>query len=176
MAALTFFWMDTGETSRRLETVFQRSGSPEVSSMSREAVTFDSFRILRDHPWFGTGLGSFEAAYPHYQSFPSDEVWDHAHNDYAEALAETGLAGGLLILWTLAIFFLLAFGGLRRRLRHPTGWIQFGAALGCCGLLVHSLADFNLHIPANAEWFAACAAWATLDPRTSSIHSADCRN
>ncbi len=31
----------------------------------------------------------------------------------------------------------------------------------CCGLLVHNLADFNLHIPANAAWLAACAAIAT---------------
>jgi hypothetical protein len=39
--------------------------------------------------------------------------------------------------------------------------MQFAAAVGCCGLLVHSLADFNLHMPANAAWFAACAAIAT---------------
>jgi fumarate reductase subunit D len=28
-------------------------------------------------------------------------------------------------------------------------------------MLVHSLADFNLHIPANAAWFAALAGIAT---------------
>ena len=54
----------------------------------------DSLGIFRDHPWLGAGLGSFETAFPRYQSFPSDFLWDHAHNDYAEALAETGLAGG----------------------------------------------------------------------------------
>jgi len=35
--------------------------------------------------------------------------------------------------------------------------LRLGAALGCIGLLVHSLVDFNLHIPANAAWFAFCA-------------------
>jgi hypothetical protein len=39
--------------------------------------------------------------------------------------------------------------------------MQFAAAIGCCGLLVHSLADFNLHMPANAAWFVVCAAIAT---------------
>src|SRR5439155_15560712 len=35
--------------------------------------------------------------------------------------------------------------------------IRLGAAIGCCGLLVHSFFDFNLHIPANAAWFAVLA-------------------
>ena len=39
----------------------------------------------------------------------------------------------------------------------PGHWIRLGAALGCCGMLVHSFFDFNLHIPANAAWFAVLA-------------------
>jgi O-antigen ligase len=124
-------------------------------------VAIDSLRIWRDHPWLGTGLGSFETAYPRYRSFPGDAVYDHAHNDYAEALAETGLVGGVLILAAIVLFFRIAFRDLATRLRHEVGWIQLGAALGCCGLLIHSLVDFNLHIPANAAWFAVSAAIAT---------------
>jgi O-antigen ligase len=127
----------------------------------------DSLGIWRDHPWLGAGLGSFETAFPRYQSFPSDFLWDHAHNDYAEALAETGVAGGAAILSALGLFFWLAFRNLRERLRHPAGWMQFAAALGCCGFLVHSFADFNFHIPANAAWFVVCAAMATSVSRTS---------
>ncbi len=41
---------------------------------------------------------------------------------------------------------------------YPVGAIQLVAALGCCGLLVHGVFDFNLHVPANAAWFAVCAA------------------
>src|SRR2546427_10532921 len=43
----------------------------------------------------------------------------------------------------------------------PGSWIRLGAALGCCGMLVHSFFDFNLHIPANAAWFAVLAGLAT---------------
>ena len=141
--------------------------SREVGLGERLVASRDSLRILRDHPWLGAGLGSFETVFHRYQGFPGDLTWDHAHNDYAEALAETGIAGGALILFALGLFFWLAFGNLRERLKHRAGWIQFGAALGCCGLLVHSLADFNLHIPANAAWFAACAAIATSPPRAA---------
>jgi O-antigen ligase len=121
--------------------------------------------MVGDHLWLGTGLGSFALVYPRYQSIPTDVVWDHAHDDYVEALGETGLLGGLLIVLAVALGLRLAFGNLRDRLRHRLGWIQLGAALGCCGLLLHSLLDFNLHIPANAAWFAVCAAIATSAPQ-----------
>lgn len=160
-ATFLFFWIDPNETSKHLTTVAKLASSPEVTLGERRWVARDALRIFRDHPWLGTGLGSFETAYPRYQSFPSDLEWDHAHNDYAEALAETGLVGGLLIAAALVMFFRLAFRSLGERLQHESGWIQMGAAVGCCGLLVHSLVDFNLHIPANAAWLAVCAAWAT---------------
>ena len=163
MAALLFFWMESGEISKRLATIASITHSPDVTLGGRLVVARDSLRIFRDHLWMGTGLGSFEAAFPQYQSFSSDQSWDHAHNDYAEALAETGLVGGLLIVAALVMFFGLAFRKLGQRLRHDAGWIQLGAAIGCCGLLVHSLVDFNLHLPANAAWFAVCVAVATCN-------------
>lgn len=56
-----------------------------------------------------------------------------------------------------------AFTKLGERLRRDAGWIRLGAALGCCGLLVHSFVEFNLHIPANAAWLAICVAIATFN-------------
>jgi len=160
-SALIFFSMDTGEISKRLATVANLTRSPEATFGERKVIALDCLRILHDRLWLGAGLGTFETVYPRYRSFASDLVWDHAHNDYAEALAETGLAGGFLILAALVIFFYLASKNLGDRLKDEAGWIQLGAALGVCGLLVHSFVDFNLHIPANAAWFVVCAAWAT---------------
>jgi O-antigen ligase len=160
-AALLFFWMAPRHIAERLATMADSTHRPEVELRERWVAARDSLGIVRDHPWLGAGLGSFETAFPRYHSFPTDFLWDHAHNDYAEALAETGLTGGAAILSALGLFFWLAFRNLRERLRHPAGWMQFAAAIGCCGLLVHSFADFNLHMPANAAWFVVCAAIAT---------------
>jgi len=160
-SATLFFLIDPGRVSKRLATVAEIPTKPEATFAERSLVSRDSARIIADNPWIGTGLGSFAVAYPQYQSFATDLLWDHAHNDYVEALAEMGAVGGLLIAAALTMFFLLAFGRVRERLDHEIGWIQMGAAIGCCGLLVHGLGDFNLHIPANAAWFAACAAIAT---------------
>jgi O-antigen ligase len=160
IAALLFFWMAPRQIAERLATMGDGAQPPEVELGGRLVVARDSLGILRDHRWLGAGLGSFETIYPKYQSFPSDFVYDHAHNDYAEALAETGLVGGALILCVVGLFFLLALRNLRECLRHRGGWLPIGAAIGCCGLLVHSFVDFNLHIPANAAWFAVCASLA----------------
>jgi hypothetical protein len=80
-------------------------------------------------------------------------------------LTETGLAGGVLILAALVLFIPITFGNLIVQLKHEAGWMQLGAAMACCGLVVHSYADFNLHIPANAAWFAFCAGLASLSGR-----------
>jgi O-antigen ligase len=167
VAAALFLWMDRGDILKRFSTVASLTSAPEATFGERRLVALDALRMFRHHPLIGTGLGSFETAYPPYRSFPSDFDWDHAHNDYAEALAETGLAGLAMILAGLVLFLSLAFRNLGERLGHEPGWMQLGAALGCCGLLVHSLVDFNLHIPANAAWFAFCAGLASCSAQGS---------
>ena len=160
-AMLVLFWLDSGRVSSRLATLAKLPMRPEVTLAERWVASRDSLPILVDHPWTGTGLGTFEDIFPRYQSFATDLTWDHAHDDYVEALAETGLMGGFFIATAMVLFLRVAFKGLRERLRHSEGWYQLGAILGCCGLLVHALVDFNFHIPANAAWFAVCAAMAT---------------
>ena len=155
---LLFFWVDPGEISARLAAALDFTRASDAGLMQREAVAMESLRLLKKHPWTGTGLGSFETAYAEVRSFPTDLVWEHAHNDYVEALVETGLVGGVLILVGVAFFFRLAFRDLARRAGNETGIIQLGSTVACCTLLVHSFFDFNLHIPANAAWFAVCAA------------------
>ncbi len=147
-------WLGTADMAKRWESLDGLTHSPEVTLGDRLLVARDSLHIIRDNAWTGTGLGSFAAVFPQYQSFPTDMVYHHAHNDYLEAVAETGIPGGLIILLAGIAFFRQALSGLPERLEHTSGWIQLGAATGCCGLLIHSLADFNLHIPANALWFA----------------------
>jgi len=156
-ALVTFLWFDPGNVISRLE---QTATSPRMSVADRRLYAADALRMFRDYPLMGIGAGSFEAAYPAYQSFSSDLVVNHVHNDYLEALAELGIVGFALILIALFLFLRKVF------FEHSVGsaavhWVGTGAAVGCCGLLVHSFSDFNLHIPANAAWFAFAAGLAT---------------
>lgn len=161
-AAALFLAITPMSAWQRLATVTGLARKPEVTLEDRLVVSRDALAALKDYPWLGTGLGSFESVFPQYQSFPTDLVWDYAHDDYVEALTETGAVGGLLMLSALFLFGRLAFRNLPEHLKDARGWIQLGATLGVCGLLIHSLVDFNLHIPANAAWFGVCAGLATV--------------
>jgi O-antigen ligase len=138
----------------------------EVNVAKRTAMRHDTWRLFLDHPMVGTGLGTFEMVFPPYDSLYDGKVVNHAHNDYLEAAAETGVIGGLCCAWFLGVVLINSMKGLAE----PGG--SFGAVLNlsgliaCVGILVHSLVDFNLHIPANALLFFVSAHMATarLEP------------
>jgi O-antigen ligase len=161
--AALFFWLVPTYILTKLGTA--SNYVPAVSAESRPTLWRNSLGIFRDHPWWGAGMGSFATVYPHYETVPSDLVTEHAHNDYVEALTETGLLGAVLILAGLLLFIPNIFRNLSAQLKYEPGWIQMGAGVACCGLLVHSFVDFNLQIPANAAWFAFCAGLAVLSGR-----------
>ena len=159
-----FYWLDPGDVWGRWK---QMANTPELAFGDRQTIAQDSLRMNRDHLAHGVGLGAFEVAYTPYQSVVTDLTIDYAHNDYLQFVAETGIWGWLIAPLAISMFFVLSFRHLRAQLRQQSGWLQFGAAVGVCGLLVHSLSEFNLHIPANAAWFSFVAALATL-PRMRS--------
>lgn len=129
----------------------------EVTAGKRAAMERDTFRLFVDHAVLGTGLGTLEMVYPPYDSFYDGRVVNHAHNDYLEALAETGLLGGLCCLWFLAVLFRNSLEGMVRAGNSFGAALNLSGLIACCGILVHSLVDFNLHIPANALLFFVSA-------------------
>jgi O-antigen ligase len=115
--------------------------------------------MWKDHPWLGVGPAHFNERFKQYRTFWAHGEPERAHNDYLDALADWGVAGAGLaaIPW-----FLLAYGIVRtlRQVRRDSGDLEvrrsgryalvLGATGGFVALGVHSLTDFNLHIPANA--------------------------
>ncbi len=79
---------------------------------------------------------------------------DYAHNDYLQLAAELGLPAALLF-W--ALIFVLAARTLRACWipgNHTRQAIALGATGALAALLLHSLTDFNLYIPANGLVFS----------------------
>jgi O-antigen ligase len=171
LAGLFFFWLDPGSVWKRWEDA---AASPEASSADRRQMTLDAVHMSRAHLRHGVGLGAFEVAYPPYQTEPAegDFIVEYAHNDYAQFAAELGLAAWIVAPAFIAGFVTLAFARLRsagQSGRSPgnsrllaSWWLQAGAAVAVCGMLIHSAMDFNLHMPANAAWFAACGSIAAF--------------
>lgn len=161
LAVLMVSWLGVQELVER----FSSLQSLEVTVGKRASMREDTWRIFLDHPWMGTGLGTLQTVFPAYETLYDGKVVNHAHNDYLEALAETGIAGGLCCVWFLGVLFV---DSLRRVSQPGSSFIStlhLSGLIGCLGLLAHSLVDFNLHIPANALLFFLMANLATAEVR-----------
>ena len=137
---------------------FEQLTPTEISRNLRVPMYRDTWRIFARHPWVGTGLGTLIAVFPKYSGFYiPDTIVDHAHNDYLELLADSGVIGGLCGLSFIVLLFWRGFENLRSAQTRMSRAIFAGSLAACSGLLLHSLVDFNLHIPANALIFLLLA-------------------
>lgn len=150
-------WLGAGWTAER----FGNLTRGDISRDRRVSMFKDTWKIFLDHPWCGTGLGTFETVYPRYESYYDGSVVDHAHNDYLELLADTGLIGGLCMVAFIAILFQSGLSNIRSAATVPSRSLNAGALAACAGLLLHSFVDFNMHIPSNALLFLLLAILAT---------------
>src|SRR6266853_2266726 len=150
-------WIGSDPVMSRFETLGQEY---TLSGQSRVSILRDTLGLIRQHPLLGTGLGSFSTVYPSVQTVFLHLLVEHAHCDYLEVASELGLPGAILVFGS--IFWVLA----RTAGQYKKAEESFDKAvsLGCIGsiaaILVHSLADFNLYIPANALVFTVILALA----------------
>lgn len=119
---------------------------------SRWAPWVDMTTLFRFFPIFGSGIGTFGAAYWPYQRNAAYEFWQYAHNDYLQWLTEAGLVG------LLALF--LGVRHLRRDLK------CLEPARECClavtgAFAVQAFLDFPLHVPASAALIICVIALST---------------
>lgn len=166
-AVLLVSWLGVGQILER----FSSLQSLEVSEAKRAAMRGGTWRIFLDHPLLGTGLGTLEIVYPAYETFYDGKIVNHTHNDYLEALAETGIIGGLCCAWFIAVILLEALKRSREFNNSFAGALQLSGLVASSGILVHSLVDFNLHIPSNALLFLLMAHLATAEVQQHAPHA-----
>jgi hypothetical protein len=115
--------------------------------------------MWRDHFWWGVGPAHYDYRFREYRPESVQMSPDRAHNDYLNLLADWGAAGGIIVLTGMVTFS----AGLRKTWKYVrpsendfgrgmSNRFAFflGASAGLFALAVHSMVDFNLHIPANA--------------------------
>ena len=161
--ALTVFWCLTPKGGRRLAVVIvglvmaligvlvlrQRGGSFHFGTNSLEART-DYWRgaiaIIKDHPWAGTGPGTFGSVYPKYKTALTEEA-QAVHNSFLQMWSDAGVLA-------FAAFAGLWFVAVRDSFRLARQRVGDVAAAALCGALVgwtaHGLVDFDLYVPGVA--------------------------
>jgi O-antigen ligase len=161
--ALTIFacWFSRGERRTAfwliglvgtLALVFllgQRAGFLRLGTTSLES-RLDYWRgavaIASDHPWVGTGPGTFGSIYPKYKTALTEEA-QVVHNNYLQMWSDSGVLAfvAYALLWIVAV---------RDSFRLAQQRVGDAAALAVCGSLagwaVHGLVDFDLYSPGVA--------------------------
>jgi O-antigen ligase len=109
------------------------------------------------HFWFGVGPAHYDYRFRQYRLATLQERPGWAHNDYLNLLADWGATGGIIVVSGMLIFGVTLartwkavrpddFGrGMSNRFA-----FFLGASAALLALAIHSVGDFNLHIPANA--------------------------
>jgi putative inorganic carbon (hco3(-)) transporter len=144
-------WIGPGPIVSRFQNV---GDEYSLGGPSRVSIWRDALPLIQHHPWLGTGLGTFPIAYTSGQTTFLTQFVNHAHNDYLELAADLGIPAAFVLF--ASIFLILARAV--RAFLFGQGDFERVVALGCVGsivaILLHSFADFNLYIPANALLFS----------------------
>jgi O-antigen ligase len=130
--------------------VMARFDSEGLAGGGRPETYRSTLAIIEDHPWLGTGLGTFAWVFPAYRSSAGTSwgVWERAHSTPLEIASDMGLplAGVVTAAWA-GVFAVLFYGLWARNRDH----IIVVAALAVATLAItHSLIDFSLQIPGFA--------------------------
>jgi O-antigen ligase len=139
----------------RIRTFEQKKEIPNLSA--RVTVWNGVVDMILDYPLLGTGPGTFATVFTQYQ--PQGLLYRNfmAHNDYLHFTSELGLPFFAIIVWIIIVLYKKGFQKLKNPSRLVRG-ITVGAMSGITAILIHSISDFNLHIPANALLFTVLAA------------------
>jgi O-antigen ligase len=159
LAFLLVSWLGVKQVLDR----FSSLQSLEVTTGKRASMRQDTWRIFLAHRWTGTGLGTIQTVFPAYETVYDGKIVNHSHNDYLEALAETGIAGGVCCVCFLGALFFVSLRWLLQVDKSFAAALHLSGLVACVGFLVHSFVDFNLHIPANALLFFLMAHLATSE-------------
>ncbi len=139
-------WLGLGAVEARLATLWKGQALEDA----RWPLWRRTLSLAGDFPVWGSGYGTYQYLEPLRRPPASglDFAYEHAHNDYLELLVEGGVLGLALALAAVG----LAYGrGARAYLRSRNAGeagLILGALFGFGTVLVHSLGDFGMHIPA----------------------------
>jgi O-antigen ligase len=140
--------MDPG-LDHRLLAGFDESSAQQPARIAFWAVAVDMFR---NHPLLGVGPDNFRWLFAAYSDVAVNNLGIHAHDQYLESLADTGILGLATLAWLVTALTVAAVRGIRYA---HTDW-PWRAALfaSLTAWLVHAvLDDFERFWPTNVVFW-----------------------
>ncbi len=143
-----------------LEGLLRRFSRLEEDLAARQALWGSTWDMVVAFPSAGAGWGTYEWIVPRFKPEAFGEsIIDHAHNDWAELWAETGLLGSGIVLAGVVLYLLAGFRIWKERREGWAVWLGFGALATVVVVGGHGFGEFLLHTQANALTLAGVMAW-----------------
>jgi O-antigen ligase len=101
VSSLVLAWTSVADPGlgRRLTAGLNESSSTQPSRLVFWSAAID---MARQNPWLGVGPDNYRLRFADYAGIDADNLGVHAHDQYLETLADTGLFGLLGLVWLLA--------------------------------------------------------------------------
>ena len=142
------------------ESVWIRLRMPDPMGIRRQ-FDLSTMEMIRSHPWFGTGLGTWPTVYPQYALVDVGLFANQAHNDWLQWTAEGGLPFGIILTT-------LFFWCLPRAFKSIWG-------LGILGVFLHAIVDYPFSRPALGGWAILILAMLAAQSNAGSIRTSKFR-
>lgn len=150
LAGGTFLGKRSWQAEKRL-TEFETAG---IRSRYWQAA----IAMWKENPWYGVGPQQYDWRFRQWRHQNMQNRPVYVHNDYLNTLTEYGVTGAAIVG---AGLLLLGWGVVRswKYVRRSNdiatrtsnrSAVVLGCAIGLIAMAVHSVGDFNMHIPANA--------------------------
>lgn len=119
-----------------------------------------ALKMIKENPLWGMGIGTFSVYFPDYQpilfSWITSERREfayHAHNEYLELTAETGLLGLGAFGWLLIICFSRARRSFRENTNPTDNLLLNGYLSGLIAFMVISVGSVGMRFAWVRPWF-----------------------
>ena len=130
-----------------------------TGTITARQIYWDSaIKMWKENFWFGVGPQHYDWRFRAWRHPELQRRPVYVHNDYLNTLAEYGTTGGIIAgsgLLLLAWGVLRSWKFVRRSNEIATkssnrSAVVIGCSIGLLAIAIHSLYDFNMHIPGNA--------------------------
>jgi len=130
----------------------------------RERVYKANAEYIKDNWLLGSGLGTFVHEFPRYRLndyklLGQEDIISHAHNEFVEIWAETGIIG-------LALYFIFLFALIKqykRKINSNDKYFIYITAFSLLLLLIHNLFSITMRIPPILIYFFILAGLLSAD-------------
>jgi len=125
-----------------------------LEETSRVVAWEGTYALFQSSPAFGIGLGGLLDNLPRFLTVPISEPLDHSHNELLEVLAEGGVIYAALIGSGLIVYFATVVPACFRQHDPVARGLGAGCLAAIAAVLLHSLVDFPLRMPANVLYLS----------------------